>query len=103
MKNIHDLIKEKTIKEIYDAIASYKNHLQYKTGKLNNIFLEFHQYFTNIEGIDNFLVKHHTYDFLLNEYFTRFYSIVESNTYGSGKMDGDNILSLIGFNNDFDK
>ena len=72
-ENIHEAIKKVSTEDLLKTCRFYleTKDLQEKTKVSNDIFDQFLEYFSNIEGHDGWSVRRHTYDFLLNAFFVR--------------------------------
>lgn len=102
-ENIHEAIKKVSTEDLLKTCRFYleTKYLQDKTKVSNDIFDQFLEYFSNIEGHDGWSVRRHTYEFLLGAFFVRMNEIIVKNTYTHNQMDGIKILSDLGLNNLF--
>lgn len=102
-ENIHEAIKKVSTEDLLKTCRFYleTKDLQAKTEVSNDIFDQFLEYFSNIEGHDGWSAYRHTYEFLLDAFFVRMNEIIDKNTYDHNQMNGIKILSDLGLNNLF--
>lgn len=102
-ENIHEAIKKVSTEDLLKSCRFYleTKDLKDTTKVYNDIFDQFLEYFSNIEGHVGWSVRRHTYEFLLDEFFVRMNEIIVQNTYTHNQMDGIKILTDLGLNNLF--
>lgn len=108
-ENIREAIKKVSTEDLLKTCRFYleTKDLQDKTKVSNDIFDQFLEYFSVLEGKNipgiypGWSAYRHTYQFLLDAFFVRMNEIIVKNTYDHNQMDGIKILSDLGLNNLF--